>query len=766
MKNKLLLFVFAFFSMTQMWAQVTITEASGWLESAYAKWQPMEGADFYHVYYKEAAATDDTYLQIDEMLIRKYADYYRADVVGLKAGNYILKIVPTTDVEGTLMEDTSKQAVTASLEVKAHVREGFAFSTNSTYKTASGAYNNDGTLKTGAKVFYVTAKSINTISTQVIVNSKGGTETRTGIVDILAGKQKGHDTTPMAFRFIGEIKASDVSGLNSNNYIQVKGGKDLEMNYTLEGIGNDATINGWGILVRGVGNVEIRNIGVMNFTDDGISLDTDNINIWVHHCDFFYGQNKGGDQAKGDGSLDVKSNSKYVTLSFNHFWDSGKMSLCGMTSESGPNYITYHHNWFDHSDSRHPRVRTMTVHVYNNYFDGIAKYGVGATMGSSVFVENNYFRNATRPMLSSLQGTDIINGNGTFSGENGGMIKSFGNKMVNTNRTLVYHTQNKLNAKSQWDAIETATRDEKVPDTYITVVGGTSYNNFDTDANIIYAYNVETPDNAKEAITTYAGRTNGGDLRYSFTETDDASYDINTALSKLVAGYKGTVVQIGREESNTTPDPDPTDPEEPTDPEIPAGGMTHNFTANGLESSFFSITGNLSTDKGTVTYGGMTLTQCLKMESATVISFTITEESTLTLVFMTDEGGKRVKINDVNKTTDSYIYTIDLPADTYTIKKGDTMNLFYMSVASKNATSIKDIAKEKTAIYPSVVSDYLYIKSDAEVKNVAVYNLSGVMLFKANKHIDSIDMSTFASGNYIVKIITSEGSTQKKVIKK
>ena len=49
--------------------------------------------------------------------------------------------------------------------------------------------------------------------------------------------------------------------------------------------------------------------------------------------------------------------------------------LCGMKSESGPNYITYHHNWFDHSDSRHARVRTMSVHMYNNYYDGNAKYG-------------------------------------------------------------------------------------------------------------------------------------------------------------------------------------------------------------------------------------------------------------------------------------------------------------------------------------------------------------------------------------------------------
>ena len=88
-----------------------------------------------------------------------------------------------------------------------------------------------------------------------------------------------------------------------------------------------------------------------------------------------------------------------------------------MKSESGPNYITYHHNWFDHSDSRHARVRTMSVHMYNNYYDGNAKYGAGSTMGSSLFIQNNYFRNCKNPMLSSNQGTDAL-GEGTFSGEN------------------------------------------------------------------------------------------------------------------------------------------------------------------------------------------------------------------------------------------------------------------------------------------------------------------------------------------------------------
>ena len=67
--------------------------------------------------------------------------------------------------------------------------------------------------------------------------------------------------------------------------------------------------------------------------------------------------------------------------------------------------------------------------MYNNYYDGNAKYGVGSTMGSSIYIENNYFRNCKYPMLSSNQGTDAL-GEGTFSGENGGIIKAYGNEIV------------------------------------------------------------------------------------------------------------------------------------------------------------------------------------------------------------------------------------------------------------------------------------------------------------------------------------------------
>ena len=530
-------------------SQVNITEAKGWLESAYVKFDLYDNIQKYNVYVKGGQYAE--YTVIDNELVRNYGTYGRADVVGLQAGtNYQLKVVP---VNGDNAELTQFASETEVLEVKNYSREGFAFMNNYT----PGAYKADGTLKDGAKVLYITKNTAKTVKTKVKTGSKD-TDVKeiTGFQAILDAYQKGYDTTPIAFRLIGLIEKDDLDGISSSEEgIQIKGkNKDSEMPFTIEGIGDDATVRGFGFLVRNSKGVEFRNFAVMRCMDDGISLDTDNSNIWIHHTDQFYGKHGSGDHAKGDGATDVKSDSKYVTVSYNRFWDTGKTNMFGMKSESGPNYISYDHNWFDHSDSRHPRVRTMSVHVWNNYFDNVAKYGVGATSGSSVFVENNYFLKTKKPILSSQQGTDAL-GSGTFSGENGGMIKAYGNYFDKTISNFKYYTQN-APASTGYDAYETATRDEQVPATEVTKVGGTPYNNFDTDASLMYNYNAVTAENVPALVTGYygAGRMNHGDFTYTFPDnvgSDDTDSAYDTNLGSLLDNYKTTLVGIFGEESSS-----------------------------------------------------------------------------------------------------------------------------------------------------------------------------------------------------------------------
>ena len=516
-------------------------------ESAYVEFTPVKDATNYNVWVKKTS--DSSYTKIDRQLIRKYSygDSYkfRADAIGISSGVYDLKVTYEIDsVEYTGIEITK-------LDVISYSREGFAFTSNSYNKTgdASGAYKTDGTLKDDARVLYVTKDNAKTVTLDVITDNKGTKKSFTGIQAIISAYQKGCETRGLAIRFIGEITKSDLDSVGSSSEgLQIKG-KALGsvMNMTIEGVGNDAFIHGFGILARNCTNLEIRNLGFATLMDDDVSLDTNNLNIWVHDNDFFYGANGSGDHAKGDGALDIKG-TLYATLSYNHFYDTGKTTLNSNKDEV--DYVSYHHNWYDHSDSRHPRIRISTaIHIYNNYFDGNAKYGVGVTMGSSAFVEANYFRNCKYPMLSSLQGTDA-KGEGTFSSEAGGMIKAYNNTIIYEGAMKGYESNivyaNVANATNQIggndsDAYLASTRDEKVPSTYQTVSGGTSYSNFDTDSSIMYSYNVETPEKAKETTMAYSGRIQGGDIKWTFdNSTEDTNYTYIPGLRTLLDNYKNT----------------------------------------------------------------------------------------------------------------------------------------------------------------------------------------------------------------------------------
>lgn len=654
-------------------AGVSIIGGGGWNETAYVEWSPVSNAEGYNVYVKSAGASDSSYQQVDNELIRKYPSYWRADAVGLAAGNYIMK------VEARLTNGSKVSAVSNTLSVALHDRSGFAFSSDSQYGTGSGAYNDDGTLKNGAQVIYVKSETAQTVTLDVKINSSGGTQTGVGIGEILTLRQKGYDTTPLAIRFIGQVTDDDMNGeLNSSGFLQVKGKTNYsQMNMTIEGIGDDAYAYGWGILLRYVGNVEVRNLGFMLFPDDGISLDTGNVNVWLHNNDLFYGTAGGdADQAKGDGSTDLKKGSTYITISYNHYWDSGKASLVGL-SESAEFFATFHHNWFDHSDSRHPRIRTGSIHIYNNFYDGVSKYGVGVTTGASAFVESNYFRHTKYPMLSSLQGTDSL-GEGTFSGENGGVIKAYNNIIVDAD-SLIYANSNTGTASANatsFDAYLASSRNEAVPSSYKAVVGGTAYNNFDTKVDTgVEGADIDNVSNMEQIVTAEAGRLNNGDFTWIFNDSvDDTSYELNTALMAQITAYTTQLVSVG---GNSTSDPG-ADPGSDPGTE-PTGAQVHNFTTSGLNSDFFDITGNLSTTKGTVTYNGLTLTQCLKIESSTRINFTTTEAATLTLVFNSADGTK-IKIDGTSYSMTGGIVSVPLAAGAHSVTKGDTANLFYVGL--------------------------------------------------------------------------------------
>ena len=649
---------------------IQITEAKGWQESAYLKWAPFEGASSYNVY------VDDK--KIDAQLVRQYASYYRADILGLKEGTYSVKVVPV-NAEGAEIAGAN---TASNLVVKSYNREGFAH-----FKyDGVGAYNNDGTLKAGAKVLYITARSAKTVSTTV---NTGKLETITGLQSIIDAYSKGKDKTPIAFRFIGKISLSDLDHISSSaEGLQIKG---AEMNMTFEGVGDDATVYGFGFLLRNATSVEFRNLAIMRCLDDAMSLDTNNSHVWIHNMDLFYGK-KGGaaDQAKGDGTVDIKANSQYITVAYNRFWDNGKASMCGMKTESGPNYITYHHNWFDHSDSRMARIRTMSVHMYNNYYLHNDVYGVGATMGSSVFMESNYFDATKRPIMSSRQGTDA-KGDGTFSGENGGLIKAYGNVFANkpANFSYVPYAEN----NTSFDAYEVSAPSEQVPSSVKTLVGGTSYDNFDTNPSLMYAYAADKATDVPSIVEGFygAGRLNHGDIDFVIpdeTVVTNGHQQPWPALASLLDSYTSGVVKVfgesnaaseggstgGSSEGGSTGGETGGGTTEPSVPSV-EGTVLVTFTGKVPSSSIVSVTGNYSDSKGQATIDGTTYKICVKMESATSIKLTVDKKVSATFYFGDGEIAS-MKLDGSKISATSSTYTTTLNAGTYEIKKGNSVNLF------------------------------------------------------------------------------------------
>ncbi len=672
--KKTLLFLFILISSIYLKAEVTITESGGWLESAYVKWDLIEDVDSFNVYYSGEGYTDQ---KIDDQLIRQYDSYYRADIPGLEAGTYTIKVAPIIDdEEGTATE-------TGSITVLAHDRTGFAFSNG----YVPGAYKADGTPKSDAVVLYITENTKNTVSLEVTGASSNPC---VGLQAILDGFKKGDDDRPLIIRLVGQI--TDLDEMSKGDIV-IENDNNSSSYITLEGIGDDATADGWGIRLKNASNVEIRNIGIMNCdSDEGddVGLQQNNEYIWVHNCDFFYGDaGSDSDQAKGDGALDCKK-STYVTFSYNHFWDNGKCNLLGLSEDTTEGlYITYHHNWYDHSDSRHPRVRFYSAHVYNNYYDGNAKYGVGSTEGSSVFVEGNYFRNCKYPMLISMQGSDVYgDSDGTFSDEDGGIIKAYNNYMTGQTRFVAYGDDDftDIDPTVQFDAVVVENQSDLIDDSEVeSYQGGNTYNNFDTDDDIMYSYTAQEPEDAKETVITYAGRVTGGDFTYEFdNSTADESYAVDEDLKEALTSYATSLVYIQGDGDATgdavsDDDDDDDDSDSDTTTTITEGDEIHNFTVSGLESTFYDITGNLSDSKGTVYYGDLTLTTCLKIESSTSISFSTTEESTLVLVF-NDDFSDGIKIDGTSYDATDGLLSMTLDSGSHEITKDNSANLYYISV--------------------------------------------------------------------------------------
>lgn len=228
-------------------------------------------------------------------------------------------------------------------------------------------------------------------------------------------------------------------------------------NKTIVGVGSTAQITGGGLQLgsttRPGNNVIIRNLRFTDASDDSVSVTNSAHHVWIDHNEFGPGF---------DGSVDIKRQSTYVTVSWNWFRGTDKTALLGH-SDSYPQdvgflKVTYHHNYFDASTQRHPRARFGDpVHVFNNYYRSNGLYGIASTENAGVLAEGNYFENVRFPCYSA-----------------GGYAESGPGRLVERNNVFV--------------------------DSGVCETGGTV-----ADPRAWYSYTVDSPSSVPAAVTAGAG---------------------------------------------------------------------------------------------------------------------------------------------------------------------------------------------------------------------------------------------------------------------
>lgn len=214
------------------------------------------------------------------------------------------------------------------------------------------------------------------------------------------------DDTPLIIMVDGTINHGNTQKFSGScdtqdDAIQFKG----VSNISLIGVGNNALLDEMGIHLRDTSNIVIRNLHIRNVKKSGsptsnggdaIGMESGVSNVWVDHCEL---EASGGEDDGYDSLIDMKANTKYVTVSYNYLHDSGRGGLMGSSDSDDENtFVTFHHNYYENIDSRLPLLRHGTAHAFNNYYDGINKSGMNPRIGGRIKAENNHFVNAKNPI--------------------------------------------------------------------------------------------------------------------------------------------------------------------------------------------------------------------------------------------------------------------------------------------------------------------------------------------------------------------------------
>ncbi|KAJ1302353.1 hypothetical protein OPQ81_001167 [Rhizoctonia solani] len=175
----------------------------------------------------------------------------------------------------------------------------------------------------------------------------------------------------------------------------------VKSNKSIIGKGTSGWIKGKGLTLSGVSNVIIQNIRISDLNPQY---------VW------------GGDALYIDNSSKVWVDHNYSTATVvleHHYW--------AFLFAGNGDQITFARNYVYHTAGRGPHTGgtdgySLTIHIYNNYFNDITGHAIDADTGSKILVEGNYFNNVKTPSTGNTKGAVFAPTSSSMSSQCSGSI--------------------------------------------------------------------------------------------------------------------------------------------------------------------------------------------------------------------------------------------------------------------------------------------------------------------------------------------------------
>ncbi len=462
------------------------------------------------------------YTVLDQELIVDNGSSLDCYIPGLAKGQYDIKI--------ELGEGENYACTTIPcIDVIKQERSGYAHFNR---EEGIGGYNNDGSVKEGAKILYLTNENKNTLTFDI-----NGT-TYTGLVEILQAKQYMED--PLIIRVLDKITTNqwkedltavsdpaDYANMFSDQYGENLAGlpvtimieqvgqlyeyvttpdgislsqtsedstavvedstdivcqlNDIQVenasNITIEGIGTEAMFYQFGIQFNNCDSIEVKNLTFDSVPEYGLGLSgsseyPDHGWYWIHNNTFNKGYNS------WDNNPDeciLLSTVRNATISYNKFDTVDKAIMIGSSADAHCLNMTLHHNYYRTVGNEIPVSRNSNVHSYNNYYEGCSRC-ICPLSSSYMFSEANNFNTTSQTYYKAFR-------------EDWGVVKSWNDIYASAQRIKLGVTM----VSDRDEVVENAC----MPD------GVTDYSKFDTDPALFY-YDTENHCSDVEIMHTAA----------------------------------------------------------------------------------------------------------------------------------------------------------------------------------------------------------------------------------------------------------------------